>query len=557
MRALGAVTLVALCIIAYKVAKWFSPDAPSSKSSGSRPSMQPKGRRGSSENSGRQLLSGHQPVGQNRGVVGSAMSQARFDRQAYGLSQEQRSGGQNRAAAEPDSSMKPMPGALYARQACGLARGHQSDMSEDSREPRQESFKNAQPQKVGGSLGVDAKSYDVAVMLDDGIKQTAEEHLKFTGDYGVCKIGKKSDVTRLYQKAASFEPMAIISSLRLLKSRMQPLEILNIGKVYTRYTWTKAPGLDREFTADLKKTFRIEGERVTLPEGLTSEKFNELRQCLQKGVISGKGITAEQALEAATLLGGVTIQATLGVRADVLVDARLGKDEGERFTPIHTIFQSGLNLNGYGGGGVPVRGIGTNHLQDKIEETIQVYTLKNARAAVTAARVNQSDILVFNLGIGAGCFAGSYGQEVKQANINALCTAAKELHASGQRMHIIVPNIALSANQTKQLKAARIEIIAADKGAVAVMYADKGLIVSETIAADPMSMLGVHGPGFWWETAGSASDEERIAFLAASYPLGYIRMPVYSEREQVKPKDEQVPKVWIPALSEYMVRAAK
>jgi hypothetical protein len=60
-----------------------------------------------------------------------------------------------------------------------------------------------------------------------------------------------------------------------------------------------------------------------------------------------------------------------------------------------------------------------------------------------------------------------------------------------------------------------------------------------------MSILGIHGPGLWWETAGSASDEERAAFLSPCYALGYIPISIFEGDMNVKT---------IPALSEFMIQ---
>jgi hypothetical protein len=246
-------------------------------------------------------------------------------------------------------------------------------------------------------------------------------------------------------------------------------------------------------------------------------------------------------------LGGITIEATLPYKAGILLQ------DGGADVKIHCIFQTGLNFKGEGGGGIPVGMTSWSSIEKKnivttkvVEKEIKEFIQKNSIAAVESASKNGSDVLVYNIGIGTGEFAGANAAVIKKENIDRLCEAAIQAKENGSKMQIIVPNIGFKKEEITKLVEAGVQIIKADKGAVAALCARKGLKVSETFAGDPMSMLGIHGPGFWWETAGSASDEERAAFLTPSYAMGHIPIDVHEAGKSTPTK--------IAALSEFMVK---
>lgn len=296
----------------------------------------------------------------------------------------------------------------------------------------------------------------------------------------------------------------------------------NIGNVGMCHVWKTKPEINAKIAPEIKNA------AVRLPKGLSKEQYDQMRKAAQQGVINEKGITAQQAVSFAYDLAGVVIEATLPYKADKLL-----KDKGPDVN-VHGIFHTGLNFAGIGGGGIPAD-------PNMAEPQIQAYVQKNTQAAVDSALKNKSDVLIFNIGIGAGFFAGPNKEKVKQVNIDSICQAAK--HA-GNKLKTAVSDIGFTPAQRAQLEAAGIQVFKGDKGAMAALCARAGLKVSETVAADPMSILGIHGPGLWWETAGSASDEERVAFLTPCYAVGHMPIDVYEGNKRSR----------IAALSEYMLK---
>lgn len=306
------------------------------------------------------------------------------------------------------------------------------------------------------------------------------------------------------------------------------VQVNGIGNVSNCYTWQEIPSLNGMSPKDIKNPL------VSLPEGITLETFSRMREEVQQAVVSRKGIAPDSAARVSLNLSGIVIESPMPCQAGVILRDQSSDVE------IHYIFQTGLNLAGVGGGGIP------HPRLYEAEPDIELYSKKNARAALSSAVRNQSDVLVFNLGIGAGFFAGRYGCRVKEANVRGIIQAVQEVKSKGERLEVIVPNIGLTSSQIKDLTDAGICIIGADKDAVAALCAQEGYKVSLTIGADPMSILGIHGPGFWWETVGSASDEERAAYLSPCYVLGHIPINVCSENGSFEPTK-------IAALSEFMV----
>lgn len=323
--------------------------------------------------------------------------------------------------------------------------------------------------------------------------------------------------------AASDGAVPAISSGKL--SLQQDVSVRGIGNVQNCYTWNKTPLLSAQVPPQIRNA------AVHLPTRLTATEYTRMCQVAQKGVVSGQGIPPDAAQELALALGGVVIEAKLPYKAKSLLC------DGEPDVNVHCIFQTGLNFAGVAGGGCPV-GPGA-------QQSIREFSARNAEAALASAIRNGSDVLVFNLGIGSGFFAGSHGAEVKQANVSGLCATVKRTKERGSHLEVVVPDVGLSSQQKQQMEAEGIGVVAADKGAVAALCARQKLKVSETFAADPMTMLGIHGPGLWWQTVGSASDEERAAFLTPSYALGYIPIDVCEVGKAP---------TRIPALSQFMAR---
>jgi hypothetical protein len=118
--------------------------------------------------------------------------------------------------------------------------------------------------------------------------------------------------------------------------------------------------------------------------------------------------------------------------------------DGEDDVDLHAIFQSGINFAGVGGGGIPIP---VQYMQEA-KDSIFDYSAENAKAALAAALYNGSQVLVYNIGIGAGFFAGNYKNRVKEANINAVCQAAALMKDSqSQQVEVVVPNIGYSELQ--------------------------------------------------------------------------------------------------------------
>ncbi|MBA3237806.1 MAG: hypothetical protein H0T62_05565 [Parachlamydiaceae bacterium] len=390
-------------------------------------------------------------------------------------------------------------------------------------------LENAFKPSMAQNITAEKLSEKLKIIIE--VKDKAEKDHKFEGyslsdkdgQLGVLNLEtKKRDLS----KAASSPPDLAKMELKI------GVRAKGIGTIANCYTWSKPPAKSGIVPEE------IQNPAVRLPKGMTADNFNSMRSLVQNGALSN-GIDGGQSREIALNLGGITIEATLPYKAGILL-----KDEGDDVN-IHCIFQTGLNFGGNAGGGIPVTG--------RVDEKqIQEFTKKNSFAAISSASQNGSDVLVFNIGIGVGFFAGDKGDIVKQGNVDGLCEAVKanrkaKIGKNESQMEVIVPNVGFNPKQLKQLESVGIKVIAADKGAVAALCAREGLKVSETFAGDPMTMLGIHGPGFWWETAGSASDEERAAYLTPSYALGHIPINVH---EAGKPTPTK-----IAALSEFMVKS--
>lgn len=279
----------------------------------------------------------------------------------------------------------------------------------------------------------------------------------------------------------------------------------NIGIVQDIYTWKEDPDIN----AIIPNT--IKNPKVQL-NNIDFEEYNKYRQITQEAVVANQGISDDQVNQIALNLSGVVIEATLSYNAGAILN-----DDGED-TELHYIFQSGINFAGIWGGGIPVKN--ANSISDK---DIKDYSENNAKAALKSATNNKSDVLVFNIGIGSGFFGGMKKHTVKQANVDGIINAVQNEDSSVQ---VVVPNAGLSDDQISQLEEAGIKVFKGDKDAAAALLSREGLKVSSSIAADPMSILGIHGPGLWWESAKSASDEERAAFLSPCYMLGHIPIDI-------------------------------
>lgn len=326
-----------------------------------------------------------------------------------------------------------------------------------------------------------------------------------------------------------------------------------IGYVGNAYVW--APD---KISLDAPCPTGIKDPIVRLPKGFKTDSYNLIRRQVQSGVVEAineqrgmvanalanvaqgfglsagpGGISEQEADDIALTLGGVVVEATV----DYFAHAMLGDEIPDQ--PVHMIFQSGMNLTGSDGGGIPIQ-----NLREAVVRLPQ-YTYLNAKAAIESAHKNNSDVLVYNIGIGCGFFAGNYSANVKKANVEAVVKALETFQQEGHSLEVIVPNIGYVSDQETRLEALGVRIIPADKDAVAALCARAGLVVSVSVAADPMSMLGIHGPGLWWETAGSASDEERAAYLSPCYGIAHTPILIYEEgcEDPIK----------VAALSEFMV----
>lgn len=322
-------------------------------------------------------------------------------------------------------------------------------------------------------------------------------------------------------EAASLKIFNSISKTQMTLNRN--VTVKGIGSIANCYTWKKVPSIQAEIPKE------IQNAAVRLPSLMTMKEFEDMRKMAQQAVTTRKGLNAEEANILGQKLGGIVIEATLPYQAKNLL-----QDNGADVN-IHCIFQTGLNFAGMAGGGIPVNGM-------SVQEIENYYSL-NAQAALGSALNNDSDVLVFNIGIGTGFFGGAFGPIVKQANVDGICLSLLKTNGD-KKIKVLVPEIGFSLTQRKQLEDAGVSIAKADKDSLAALLARDGLRVSETIAADPMSILGIHGPGLWWETAGSASDEERAAFLSPCYAIGHIPINIY-ETGKTPQK--------IAALSEFML----
>lgn len=247
---------------------------------------------------------------------------------------------------------------------------------------------------------------------------------------------------------------------------------------------------------------------------------------LQEDAMQLHNLDKELAEEISTSLSGVVIEATVPFNTGAFT-----RKENNNYD-VHTIFETGLNLNSYSGGGVPV----PEEEYEKTQKLIPEYSKKNAEAAILSALENGSNCILDNIGKGTGNFGGKYGAKVKQANINAIIESAKEyakeIHEAG--LVIIVPNIGIKEEDIKRLEEVNIIVINGDKDAAVALLAEKDLTVSTVIAADPMTMLGVFGPGLWYMWVGCASDEERAAFLTNCFLLGYINLDIIQTNGELK-----------------------
>jgi hypothetical protein len=253
---------------------------------------------------------------------------------------------------------------------------------------------------------------------------------------------------------------------------------------------------------------------------------------VQKAVVAANGISDKRAQEIALSLGGIVVEGVVPYDVPQLLGI------GEKRN-MHMIFQTGLNFYGTVGGGIPLTS--PNEVTD---EQINAYYAAAAKAAVQSALQNKSEHLVYNTGMGAGFFAGKKGEVVKQATVTGLIAACKEKG----KLEVYVPDVGYSDDQRTQLVDAGCYVLKCDKDALAALLAEEhgDGKVSLHIAGDPMSTLGIHGPGLWFESAGSASDEERAAFLTPCYLLGHIPLEIVQEG-----KAEGTA---IAALSEFMVK---
>lgn len=346
------------------------------------------------------------------------------------------------------------------------------------------------------------------------VRGVCEKYYTFKGSFGLPKSNKQPASEDVFHSIAR-------DQMTLTKNT----KVKGIGNVQNCYTWNQSPSLE----ANVPEC--IQNAAVRLPKEITLSDFEQMRKVAQEGVVSQKGIVAKTAQELALKLAGIVIEATLPYRTESLLNE--GAD-----VSVHCIFQTGLNFAGVGGGGVPL----SNEKEGAKE--IEKYYQLNAQAALHSALTNKSDVLIFNIGIGTGYFGGNYKPQVKQANVDAICSALEQAKTEGKSIEVIVPDISYTQEQIKKLEDAGILIVKADKDAVTALVGRQGATVSQTIAADPMSILGIHGPGLWWETVGSASDEERAAFLSPCYALGYIPIHVYEQGKMPKK---------IAALSEYMM----
>lgn len=377
---------------------------------------------------------------------------------------------------------------------------------------------------IGTTKKIDVLSREQLALLESQSKAT-KEILK---DVLVISENYPFDGFRLPKKEQAASANIFESIWKGNMSLKTDVKVAGIGNVRNCYIWNQTPSLEADVPDCIKNAV------VRLPKEVKALDFQKMRNSAQQEVISGKGIGSVTAQALALKLGGIVIEATLPYRASNLLD-----DE-ESDVEMHCIFQTGLNFGGVSGGGVPLTDV------VKASKNIERYYKLNAEAALNSAINNKSDVLVFNIGIGTGFFGGDYKDQVKQANVNGICSAVLKAKGKMNPIEVVVPEIGFSSNQRQQLGNAGISIVEADKDAVAALCARKGLKVSVSIAGDPMSMLGIHGPGFWWETVGVASDEERAAYLTPCYAIGHIPIDIH---EIGKPLQR------IAALSQFMTNS--
>lgn len=351
------------------------------------------------------------------------------------------------------------------------------------------------------------------------VKKIAESSYPFKWNYSVPGMTYGQEASREF-----IQEMLSQKKVRVQRSIFVPY----IGSIQNRYSWNQSPDLDASIPIEIKDA------AVRLPDTFTFEQYEKMRRLAQSCAMEKKDFSSDEEVAAlAFSIGGVIVEATLPYKAKAL----LRDHGGDVF--MHCIFQSGVNFGGIQGGGLPI----PDECIDGTLSRLPQYVKKNIRAAFYSAENNESDVLVYNLGIGIGFFGGDYKFQVKQVNIREFIEFVQDVRSQGRSLEIIIPNIGYSEEQFAKLTSLGVHIIDADKDAVAALCARKQLKVSVTIAADPMSILGIHGPGLWWETAGAASDEERAAYLSRCYDLGYIPIEVYSSQGVQK----------IAAISEFMI----
>jgi hypothetical protein len=279
-------------------------------------------------------------------------------------------------------------------------------------------------------------------------------------------------------------------------------ETPGIGLLKAFHISEKAPSMQSSVLDHIKSP------RVRLPTGLAFEEYKQMRKEVQEKVVSHEGVTAARAQEISLKLGGIVLEGVVPYAVPQL----LGMGEQRN---MHMIFQTGLNFGGTEKGGIPLTS------PDQVtDEQINTYYAAAASATVQSAIKNGSRCLVYNTDMGGGCFAGEKGDVLKQATIEGLIAALKN---KGD-LELYVPNVGHSEKEMQQLKAADIQVVSADKDALAALLAQEyeDGKVSLHIAGDPMSMLGIHGLGFGFAIDESGSDENRAAFLTPCYLLGYI-----------------------------------
>lgn len=373
------------------------------------------------------------------------------------------------------------------------------------------------------------KSDPTRALLESAVKEMAK--YPFPDGYCIPKLDK-TKATRVTSGIAAKQYAISNTCFEDHRKKMvltpNVTHIPGVGGVGNCYTWKTSPSVTDSVP------HYITNPAVRLPKGITAQQYAQMRKTVQEGVTTLKGINDTERDEIAIKLGGIIVEGTLLYKAQYVLN-----DEGENVN-VHCIFHTGLNFSGNGGMYLPKGVDGA---------TLKEYSKRNAEGALNSAINNKSQVLIFNIGIGAGLFGGMYGNAVKQANVDGICAAVKAAKANKSTIEVVVPDMRFTDEQRKQLTDAGISIVKGDKDALAALCARQGQKVSLTVAGDPMSSLGIHGPGLWWETVGSLSDEERAAFLSPCYLLGHIPIDVYEEGQQNPTK--------IAALSEFMITPPK